>query len=287
VITTATCPAAALLRDLEALHESSTAVLVRDLPAEDERFRSLLMESAAALIGPPRCYPMSRYGPGPVHELTEAAPSLAAGGLDWHTEDSFAPAPPAFVALLCVQGDEQVRTRLRRLAGPEPDSAAEGMTRPDPYLRGEGQAASRPLAFAGRRGTGWRYDPALIIPDASSPDRCPRLDRAEDDEFLVLAAGDLLVFEHSSASRRACRSRPGAGSSSRALTSSAIPGGWTGPNSRRWTPSARPPATGRRRTHACSSRSGTDTTSCSSGTTTSTRCTSSARAEPSAGDQQT
>ncbi|HUY45873.1 MAG TPA: hypothetical protein VMV92_09135, partial [Streptosporangiaceae bacterium] len=48
----------------------------------------------------------------------------------------------------------------------------------------------------GRRGTGWRYDPALIIPDASSPDRCPRLDRAEDDEFLVLAAGDLLVFDN-------------------------------------------------------------------------------------------
>jgi alpha-ketoglutarate-dependent taurine dioxygenase len=110
VITTTTCPTASTLRrELETLPGTSTAVLMRDLPVEDERRRRLIMESVAALVGPPRCYPMSRYEPGPVHELAEAAPSLAAEGLDWHTEDSFAPAPPAFVALLCVQGDEQVK----------------------------------------------------------------------------------------------------------------------------------------------------------------------------------
>lgn len=196
MIVTGTYPTLSeLQRELESLREASHAVLVRGLPVGHEGYHHQVMEAIAALLGPPRCYPASRYGPGTVHDMTEPAPPLADTGLDWHTEDSYAPVPPAYVALLCIKGGSQVRTHLCRLNGPGPESAGEGMTLPDPYLYGNGQAAILPLAFHGARGTGWRYDPALITPSMSSPGLRPRIEEGQHD-CLVLEEGDLLVFDN-------------------------------------------------------------------------------------------
>jgi alpha-ketoglutarate-dependent taurine dioxygenase len=196
VIDISACPTAAEMhRALSALHQVSKAVLVKGLPSRDEQYQRKIMDAVAVLLGQPRCYPASRYGPGPVHDMTEPMPPLVDDGLDWHTEDSFASMPPSFVALLCIKGDKQVRTHLRRLSGPGPGAATEGMIRPDPYLYGDRSAVRRPLAFAGERGTGWRYDPALITGCADSPHLCPRMEERKHYS-LILEEGDLLVFNN-------------------------------------------------------------------------------------------
>lgn len=186
---------AELKSELEALHEGSDAVLVKGFAVGNERYHGQIMEAVAAFLGPPRCYPASRYGSGPVHVLAEPAPPRVADDLDWHTEDSYALTPPAFVALLCIKGDAQVRTHLCHLNGPAPEAASEGMTCPDPYLYGDRQPAKRPLAFAGRRGPGWRYDPALITPCTSDPALCPSVEPGQHG-FVILEDGDLLVFDN-------------------------------------------------------------------------------------------
>jgi hypothetical protein len=196
VIVTSTYPSLPEIQcELASLREGSAAVLVRGLPVGDGSYHHRVMDAVAAVLGPPRRYPASRYGSGAVHDMADPAPSLACTGLDWHTEDSYAPVPPAFVALLCIKGDSQVRTHLCRLNGPGPQAAAEGVTLPDPYLYGNRPATKLPLAFHGDRGTGWRYDPALITPGVSGPGLCPVIVEAQHD-CLVLEDGDLLVFDN-------------------------------------------------------------------------------------------
>ncbi|HZG43995.1 MAG TPA: hypothetical protein VEY93_13655 [Longimicrobium sp.] len=178
---------------LPALDESN-AILIKGLPVNDQTSRNDIFSEIVKVLGAPRCYLASRYGENPVHLLAEPSPPLVDQGLDWHTEDAFARVPPAFVALLCLEGDTSVRTHLCRLIGPDPEARVYGWTRPDPYLYAEGAAELLPLAFTTDRGTGWRYDPALIAAESADVP-CPVLD-GDSHQHCVLDQGDLLVFDN-------------------------------------------------------------------------------------------
>jgi len=174
--------------------EGSAAVLLRGLPTSDEETTKRIFSEISTALGSPCAYPNSRYGSGVVHLLKDPPPPLVDKGLDWHTEDAFAKVVPSIIALLCLQGDAQVRTHLCRLKGPLIDEGVEGWVEPDPYLYARAPAELRPLAFTGSRDTGWRYDPALIKPKKAGESH-PALEQ-NASQHCVLRKGDLLVFNN-------------------------------------------------------------------------------------------
>jgi hypothetical protein len=185
-----------LLEESRILLTAATRMLFKGVPADSQDCCDDLLHSVSALLGTPRRFSNSVYGNGPIHRLARSSASLVDSELDWHTEDSYCSLPPLFVALLCVRGDPQVVTHLCRLSGPSPDHGAKCLVKPDPYLYGTDDRVIRPIAFEGRKGVGWRFDPALVSSDVQELNR-------PDDRVIhnpawtgTLECGDLLIFDN-------------------------------------------------------------------------------------------
>jgi hypothetical protein len=191
---------------VQPLFEGASAVLLRGASWFDEEDAVRMMAALAKPLGVPRRYPQSIYGDGMIQRISRPAPSLAAQGLDWHTEDTYSTNAPLFLALMCLLGDSSVKTHLAALSGPPSQLSPEVLVKPDPYLYGSGSLLYRTLAFEGRLGPGWRYDPALIIENASSGTETGVTRQTEWQTSLE--AGDILIINNHRAAHARGERRP-------------------------------------------------------------------------------
>jgi Taurine catabolism dioxygenase TauD, TfdA family len=135
-------------------------------------------------------YPSSKYGNLDIHQLSGNPKPLIDAGIDWHTEDSFAPIPPNIIVLFCIKGSTKVSTKIGELTAVNANAVEKFDVRSDPFLYGLKKNTQLPVVFPSAFGNlGIRYDPALIPLGAQHVEisRC---------ESVVLAAGDMLVINN-------------------------------------------------------------------------------------------
>lgn len=122
--------------------------------------------------------------------------------LELHTESAFRPATPDAVLLLCLRGDDTVKTFVSDLAEAWSrlgDGTRQALSEPH-FGFPTPEGATPPLPIARRAECGWVFDYAEALV-ACSPERAEALDelRAEIDGGLVevsLRQGDLLVIDN-------------------------------------------------------------------------------------------